>query len=221
MRRVTALAAAAALTLLAGCSEDQDNSASGSGSGSSSEAESRIKQAVPGTATAAAPSSSTAPSSPPPAPPASGEVNERGNLVMAVGDEGYITDESGAEILNFSVTAITPDIACDSGFDDPPANGHYVGVDMRVTTTSLLSPDDYVSFSEYDFAYIGPDGITQTSVDGNAYTCLADERLFPYTDLGAGQTYVGTIVVDVSATTGALIFVPSVIGGNEGWEWQF
>ena len=222
MRRGTALtAAAAALLLLAGCGDD-----GGSSSGSDTAAEARVKDGVPGTASASAPSSSAASSSAPTSEPVdpgagAGDVNDRGNIEMALGDEGGITDESGADMVTFAVTAITPDVPCDSGFDDPPANGHYVGVDLRVTTTALVSPDDYVSFSEYDFAFIGADGITVTSVDGNAYTCLSDAELFPYDDLGPGQTYVGTIVVDVPAASGTLVFVPSLISGSGGWEWQF
>ena len=219
MRRGTALtAAAAALLLLAGCADDEGSSSSGS----EPAAEARTKDGVPGTATAAAPPSSTAPTSQP-ADPGTGtaEVNERGNIEMLLGDEGGITDEAGADLVTFAISAITPDIACDSGFDDPPVNGHYIGVDLRVTTTALVTPDDYVSFSEYDFAFIGPDGITVTSVDGNAYTCLSDAKLFPYDDLGPGQTYVGTIVIDAPAASGILIFVPSLVSGTGGWEWQF
>lgn len=224
MRRATAptaaaLTAAAALSLLAGCSDDVGGRAAQAVSDPSDTAAASTSARPAKTAAPGGTSSSTAAGSS--SAGGGAGVNQRGNIPKALGEEAGITDGAGGDLLTFTVAAITPDLPCDSGFDDPPLSGHYVGIELRVSTSPSLTADDYVSFSEYDFAFIGPDGVTDTSVDGNAWTCLSDDRRFPSDTLGPGQQYVGTIVVDVPATTGTLVFAPSVLAGNGGWEWQF
>ncbi len=148
-------------------------------------------------------------------------LNARGNIPKAIGQDAFVTDEAGREHISLAIDAITPDPVCDSGFADQPANGHYVAVDLRVATSPDLPQDWFVSFSADDFRVIGPDGITNSSVAGQGYSCLAGNRVFTYDLLGPGQQYRGTIVLDVPVTTGALAFVPDSLGGTTGWEWEF
>jgi hypothetical protein len=230
VRRVTALSAAAALTLLAGCSGGIGSASQGlrtpdgtaptsAATTSAATTSAATTSAIPGKR--GAPGTTSSSTSAGGSTPGGGGAEQRGNIPKSIGEEGGITDESGEDLLTFVVTAITPDPVCRSGFDDPPLNGHYVAIDLQVATSPSLQADDYVSFSEYDFAFIGPDGITVTSVDGNAWTCLSQEERFTSDALGPGQQYAGTIVVDLPATTGTLIFSPSVLSEPGGWEWQF
>ena len=76
------------------------------------------------------------------------------------------------------------------------------------------------SFEAKDFSYVGADGITNPNVSTlPAYACLPDGEQSTADPLGPGQTFVGTIVLDVPVTTGTLIYRPIYTDG--GWEWNF
>lgn len=151
--------------------------------------------------------------------------NARGNILAGFGEEGGITDEAGADVLTFAVDGITVDPACTSDYADygtPVGPGHHlVAVQMHVATTPLVSDDDFLSVSGYDFRFIGADGITVDSLDGiSTYGCLEDSQTFTSDILGPGQQYAGTVLLDVPAAAGTLVFDPSW-GQTGGWEYNF
>lgn len=166
--------------------------------------------------------SSTAP--PPSTTPSQAATNEHGNLDKAFGQEAGLLGDDGSALLTFAVDAVHVDPHCTSDYSESPKNGHFLGIDLRVSTSSSLPADSFVSFSASDFSVIGPDGVTHTDVgDFEAYSCLADSQMFTSDPLGAGQKYVGTIVIDSPVTTGSLVLNGTTLGvGNAGgWEWQF
>ena len=200
MRRLAAIAAVA--TLLAGCGSDEPRDAS---------ADPQLPET---TATTSAPATSTGP-----------PTSARGNRVKALGEEGgfcHLDDPDCSEplIVSFTVDAITVDIPCDSGFASPPANGHFIGINLRAATATDYDPNLFVHFTPDVFHVIGPDGVTVSNVATvEAYSCLNPARVFPQDPLGPGQQYVGTIVIDSPATSGVLTYIPP--GQATGWEWPF
>ena len=151
-------------------------------------------------------------------------TNDRGNIEKKIGEEaGVLDSETGDQLLTFAVDSITPDVACDtSEYSEPevPQNGHFTKVDLRVSTAPALGVDSYTTISASDFKFIGPDGLTVSDLGTfGAFSCL-DEGGFASEALGPGQKYAGSIVLDLPATTGTLIFAP-YFGQTGGWEYAF
>ncbi len=150
--------------------------------------------------------------------------SERGHIIKELGEEGGFTGSDDADaplVLNFTVDSITVDPECSSSFVQQPANGHYIAIGLRASTSPEFDPSTYLTFTEYDFQVIGPDGLTVSDVSGNAYTCLADNQRFTSDALGPGQQYAGTVVIDAPASHGTLVYAPGAFGGTSGWEWAF
>lgn len=76
-----------------------------------------------------------------------------------------------------------------------------------------------MQFTSDHFKVVGSDGVTVSDVRGNGYSCLGASEAFTTDQLGPGQQYVGTVVIDSPVTTGALIY--TYPGMTTGWEWQF
>jgi hypothetical protein len=151
---------------------------------------------------------------------ASAVINDRGNVVQATGQQAGIRAPDGTQAVIFTVDAVAVDQTCSDGVP-PPKNGHYLGVQVRVTTGNLDFLGGSWSMSADDFALLDPKGGMRFDLAGDgAAKCLrASQRLAP-TTLRPNRQYVGTIVLDSPATTGTLVFSPPGVQGN-GWEWTF
>jgi hypothetical protein len=150
------------------------------------------------------------------------ELNQRGNIPKALGQEaglGHPTDPNAPWAFTFAVDSITVDPQCTSGYADPPANGHYIAINVRATTSPDLPSDWYIQVNPDYFKVVGPDGITKDSLGGNSWSCLSDAEAFTLDVLGPGQQYAGAVVIDSPVANGSLIY--SLPGGETGWEWQF
>jgi hypothetical protein len=169
--------------------------------------------------------STTAQSASPTLEAAGPSANARGNLVKALGEEGGLDSESGAPLLTFTVDAITVDVPCTDDWQaygtQPEPGHHLVAVALHVSTTADVTTDDYLTLSGYDFKYIGADGLTVDSLDSMAtYGCLDDGQAFTSDVLGPAQSYAGSLVLDLPATSGTLVLDPSW-GQGGGWEYTF
>lgn len=180
------------------------------------------------TRTAAAPrlpSSTSAATSSSEAPASGPARSARGNIIKQLGEKGGLCKPDVSEctedllVLTFTVDSITVGIECTSGFASPPENGNYIGIALRVATSADYPSDWFTTFTASDFQIIGPDGLTITDVQGQAFSCLGDNG-FTYQPLGPGQQYAGTVVLDAPVTSGVLVYKPPAFGGA-GWEWQF
>jgi hypothetical protein len=177
-------------------------------------AESTSRATLPPTTTSAAPTTTT-----PPAP----ATNARGHIPEDLGQEAWLLDDAGEPAITFSIDTITVDPTCtEPYYDYTPENGHLVQLQMRVATGADLSAYQSFYFDEQDFAYIGPDNITRTSLHTlPAYACLRDSEQLTRDPLGPNQQYVGSLILDVPGTSGSIIYAPSILGNAGGWEWQF
>jgi hypothetical protein len=144
-----------------------------------------------------------------PATPADASLNERGNLERSIGEEIEFPRDDPVVTMVFD--AITPDFGCTSETADPPENGHFLGLQIRVSTApDLRDVIPVFTVSPSEFTVIGADGITVAGLDTFAALSCVDEPGFPATGLGAGQQYVGTVVLDSPVTSGTLLFQPIV-----------
>lgn len=147
--------------------------------------------------------------------------NERNNIVKQFGELARIVNESsGADTLSFTVDSIEVDPPC-SDNSLPPENGHFLVLNMRVTTGSDLSSVGGTFFlTAGDWRVVGADGITETGLaTGPAYGCIEQSERISDVPLGAGQQFVGKIVLDSKNPSGAAIYAPPYVPG--GWEWVF
>jgi hypothetical protein len=147
-------------------------------------------------------------------------LNEHGNVPKSVGELAELTDYSGESLYQFTVTAIDVDIECNTGWAEPPANGHYIGIEVDMTTAPLLAEQDIpeVWLDSYAFTVLSPDGTQENDSAGNSYTCLEDADTFPM-QVGPGQRAKGTIVLDSAHTSGSIVYREP--GAAGGWEWGF
>ncbi|MGY1740066.1 MULTISPECIES: hypothetical protein [unclassified Blastococcus] len=143
--------------------------------------------------------------------------------MKAFGEESGFLDPNGGTALTFVVEGVVAPLECtEPYYDYEPENGVIVGVQMRVTTGANLTGLEYFAFDGQDFAFIGPDGVTRRELYTlPAYACLPNSQQFTSEPLGPNQTYVGTIVLDVPAPAGTLVYAPSSVSNINGWEWTF
>lgn len=204
MKRTALVAATvAAGLLLSGCASDK-------------KAESSAELTLPST-TAPAPSSSAAPTTP--------AKNARGNIVKAMGEEGGFTSSvhPGKDLLTFAVDSITVDPQCTADYTEPAENGHFVALAMRLATSPDMAeePDlSYFTVNPNDFSFVGADGLTVSNLATMAaYSCVDEGQMLTSNALAPGSQYAGSVVLDVPATSGAVIYHP--MGNPSGWEWSF
>jgi hypothetical protein len=158
-----------------------------------------------------------------PAPPVS--TNARQNIEKKIGESAGLggTDPSSSA-LNFAITKITIDARCSEPYAEKAQNGHFILVDMSVSTSPTMDRT-YGSYiiNPNNFSIVGPDGVTEAGeslTSMAAYTCLSQSKQLP-TTLAPGQRYLGTIVLDSRYTSGVLVLAPQ--GGfdnGNGWEWK-
>jgi hypothetical protein len=147
------------------------------------------------------------------------EKSSRGLLIKKVGQPAGFTNQSGAITATFVVDKITVNGKCTNKYAQKPEHGHFVIVEMRVETTSNLSPDEYLSISPSEWSIVGPDGVTESSLGtGPAYSCLDQKDQFPGQQFTPASKYRGTLALDTANTSGNLLYRP--LGGG-GWEWTF
>jgi len=148
-------------------------------------------------------------------------TNAHGNLVKAVGDDAGITID-GANAADWVVTKIAVDPPCHNRYAQKPANGHFVVVTLKVTTTAALLNDDgspgSVTFSEGIWSGYDSRGTKFNDVLGNGYSCLTDAERLP-DQIGPGQTATGKLAFDVTSPHGSLELPQLVAPG--GWEYHY
>jgi hypothetical protein len=148
-------------------------------------------------------------------------TSSRGNLVKEIGQlAGTSSGTTDVVTSRFAVTDIVLDRECTSGFAEAPVNGHYLGIHLNVETTPELAQDDFpwVSFTQYDWQAYDADGKRLNDPVANAWSCLDPGEQLP-AQIGPGQNVSGWIVLDVAATTGAVVL--TMAGSPTGWEWAY
>lgn len=187
-------------------------------------------QTVPGTgattddSTAAEGSAESTPTEETPSEPAE-DLSPRGNYVQEVGQSAGIFAEADPDndIVGFTVTGIETDPVCTSSYAQKPENGHFIKVDIEAETGTAEQFEEYFygqdfQFNPHSWKFISTDGTTANSVaSGPSYGCLAESELLPDM-IGPAEEVSGSLMLDVPATEGTLIFEEMMT--DLGWEWE-
>jgi hypothetical protein len=150
-----------------------------------------------------------------------GTTSERGNISKAIGERAGEKNVSGTQRLDtFVVTRIIADPPCLNSAA-PPTNGHYLEVDMTVTTTDALGQDgtaftlDLSPSNWYYYPGGGNGGVGASVATDNCQVAVP-----PLTTLvGPNVTTTGSIVLDVNDNSHWIAFAP--YSNAPGWEWPY
>jgi hypothetical protein len=162
------------------------------------------------------------PTEEPPTPPPEPTANERGNVALALAEELTVFD-GVTRAASFAIAAdsMSLDVACTDPASTPAANGRLIAVLVHVTTgPDLAAVGGGPAVSAADFRFLAPDGVTLLEAGTpSAATCLPDTEEFPAGPIAPGQDLTGTVVLDVPAAAGTLVFAPGFL--PVGGEWQY
>jgi hypothetical protein len=79
-----------------------------------------------------------------------------------------------------------------------------------------------MTVNAYDFATVGKDGITESSLmTGAASGCLDPSEQLTSGPYSPSSKYRGALVLDTKNPSGALVFRPGFMGTTGGWEWAY
>ena len=217
MKKIVAMAAVPIVALTASCTQSIKGEAHHwptNQGGADTSAEWPSSESSPSTASPSTVSPPPEPDEPP--------TNARGNYETQVGEQqDVVVVATGAPVLSFTVTAITPGFQCTGSYADPPENGQFVGITMTFTTTDLSELGGNLHLSGYDFQVIGTDGSLENESNTLAtYGCLSSSEQFPSGGIGQGVSATTTFVLDTKHAAGFIVFRPSFLDGG-GWEYTF
>jgi hypothetical protein len=152
-----------------------------------------------------------------------GATNERGNIVRTVGQGAGLADESGKQAVSFVVTKITADPKCTGQYPRPAVNGHYLALNISAqgyAPLKTLFGSGTFDFNAANWKLIAANGTTFNGDlnSGPALGCLPDAQQLP-DRVGVGEKITGTLILDVPATKGTLVFAPTF--ADKSWEWQY
>ena len=149
-------------------------------------------------------------------------LSSRGNIPKQIGEPATLTASSGGKALEFSVTGIEPNAQCTSSYAESPENEMFVRVDIEATTGTAedmeeLFYSDSTMFNPYDWKFVDSSGRTANDIGSMAtYMCLDTGQTLP-TDIGPGENVSGSLILDVTDSSGTLIYEP--VYDSAGWEW--
>ena len=150
-------------------------------------------------------------------------LTSRGNIPKQVGEEARLTASSGEQALEFTVTGIQPDFQCTSPYAEAPENESFVKVDITASTGSAqdleeLFYSESMMFNPFEWKFVDSSGRTANEIGTMAsYGCLDDSEGLPL-EIGPGENVTGSLVLDVTGSSGTLIYKP--VYDSAGWEWS-
>lgn len=154
----------------------------------------------------------------------SANTNERGNIEKQIGEEGSVIGEDGKNIYSFKVTGIEPDFKCTGEYSAPSENGKFVKVDLQITTADAATlKEQYYGNQVYmqggAWKYIDKNGTTYNGElgSGSSYSCIPETESIPG-NVGPKEKVTGSIILDVPATDGVIIYSDPIAEG--GWEYK-
>lgn len=129
--------------------------------------------------------------------------------------------------IQFVVTGITVSPACT---EDPelvltPENGQFVALTMEFTTSAeyatAMDGGRLLQVSPSDFNGLLEDGAAVVNTDAGL-SCVPEAEQLP-TEIAAGETVSGTVILDVTTATTSFSFAPSGVTSLDPattrWEW--
>jgi hypothetical protein len=135
---------------------------------------------------------------------------------LAVGERYELPAADGKIAFSITVVSVDTELVCPAADSLPAENGHLVGLHAEVLAEPSSSAEGgpAAAFSAADFRFLGADGVLTADVDtAGSAACLGEASAWP-----AGQPVQGTLVLDVPATSGTIVYQPA--SWPAGLRWQ-
>jgi hypothetical protein len=150
------------------------------------------------------------PPPPPPPPPA--------DTVLALGERYDHLDADGTVDFSITLVSVEADLACTAPGSLPPANGHLIGLKVQLLAPAPVADAEPASIAE-DFRFIGADDAVTADVDtDSSAACVAEADSWPSGRPGPDAPVEGTLVLDVPAVTGTIVFRPESLPAGLRWQ---
>ena len=146
------------------------------------------------------------PTTPPPVeptpttpPPAEEPVEEPplpppDDTTLALGERYDHVDAEGTVLFSLTLVRVDTTLACTAPGALPAENGHLIGLHVEVAVPEPPTGDAPAAVSAADFRFLDADAVLTADVDtGSSAACLED----------------GTVVLDVPAVTGTVVYRPA------------
>jgi hypothetical protein len=148
------------------------------------------------------------PAEPPPTtpPPAEEPVEEPplpppDYTTLALGERYDHVDAEGTVLFSITLARVDTDVACTAPGALPAENGHLIGLHIEVAAPPAGDAPPPVSAA--DFRFLDADAVLKADVDtGSSAACLED----------------GTVVLDVPAVTGTVVYRPASWPAGLRWD---
>jgi hypothetical protein len=174
-------------------------------------ADAKPSPTVPPTTSAPNPPAEEPPPFPPPPPPPA-------DTVLALGERYDHLDADGTVDFSITLVSVEADLACTAPGSLPPANGHLIGLKVQLLAPTPVADAEPASIAE-DFRFIGADDVVTADVDtDSSAACVAEADSWPSGRPGPDAPVEGTLVLDVPAVTGTIVFRPESL--PTGLRWQ-
>jgi hypothetical protein len=134
------------------------------------------------------------PTTPPPAeqPVAEPPLPPPDDTTLALGERYDHVDAEGTVLFSLTLVRVDTDVACTGPGALPAENGHLIGLQVEVAAPPAGDAPPPVSSA--DFRFLDADAVLTADVDtGSSAACLED----------------GTVVLDVPAVTGTVLYRPA------------
>ena len=103
-------------------------------------------------------------------------------------------DAEGTVLFSLTLVRVDTDVACTAPGALPAENGHLIGLHVEVAVPEPPAGDAPPPVSAADFRFLDADAVLTADVDtGSSAACLED----------------GTVVLDVPAVTGTVLYRPA------------
>ena len=146
-------------------------------------------------------------------------LSPRGFIPKELGEAGGLLD-GDEPVVEFALTEIRWDYQCGE-YAMSSENGSFVGLNFDVEVFPAWADQDWAlgSFmmTEFDFQAFDGDGSRVNDVGGTAYACADSSDVLP-SDIGAGQSASGWIILDLPEDAAIVAYVLPFEG--IGVEWQ-
>lgn len=150
------------------------------------------------------------------------------NVEKEVGDAAVLAGEDGRRLFSLEVSKISVVRDCPArvgSFRLTPENGVFVVLDVEARLDRGISQqvagaadDMFMPLVSQAFSAMDPQGVIDRNVASeSAWGCFGNDELVPAL-VNPGHKVSGKIVLDVSYSSGTVVYDPN---SNGGWSWPY
>jgi hypothetical protein len=157
------------------------------------------------------------PTEKPPLPPPE-EPKPPADEKLTPGERYEHKDADGRVDFTITLVQVEADIACTAAGTVPAENGHLIGLHVEIVDPTPPATGEPPSISAADFHFVGADKVVTADVDtDSSAACL--QNGWPAGQPRPDTPVAGTLVLDVPAVTGTVVYRPK--SWPAGLRWDF